>query len=130
MNTAYALTQPSGGAVQVPAHERKVLANGVTLLLVPSRDVPLISFHAVFRGGPVEDSKAGVASLVAGLFEKGAGARNAFQFADAVEGAGGNFSVVTGTEALSISGSFLARDQSLMLELLSDALMQPRFERA
>jgi zinc protease len=130
MNTAYALTHPSGGAVQVPAHERVVLSNGVTLLLVPSRDVPLISFHAVFRGGPVEDSKAGVASLAAGLFEKGAGARNAFEFADAVEGAGGNFTVVTGIEALSISGQFLARDQELMLELLSDALMQPRFERA
>jgi zinc protease len=129
MSIAYALTQPSGGAVQVPAHERVVLSNGITLLIVPSRDVPLISFHAVFRGGPLADAKSGVASLMAGLFEKGAGARNAFRFADAVEGAGGNFSVVTGTEALSISGQFLARDQSLMLELLSDALTRPRFER-
>jgi zinc protease len=128
MSTAYALTKPSGGAVQVPAHERVVLPNGVTLLILPSRDVPLIAFHAVFRGGPLADATPGIASLVAGLLEKGAGERNAFEFADAVEGAGGNFSVVTGTEALSISGQFLARDQSLMLELLSDALMRPRFD--
>jgi zinc protease len=130
MSTAYALTKPSGGAVQVPAHERVVLPNGVTLLILPSRDVPLIAFHAVFRGGPLADATPGIASLVAGLLEKGAGERNAFEFADAVEGAGGNFSVVTGTEALSISGQFLARDQSLMLELLSDALMRPRFDAA
>ncbi len=128
MNIAYALTQPSSGVVQVPAHERVELPNGLTLLIVPSRDVPLISFHAVFRGGPLADARPGVASLVAGLFEKGAGERNAFQFADAVEGAGGNFTVVTGTEALSISGQFLARDQSLLLELLADALVHPRFE--
>ena len=127
MSTAYALTKPGGGAVQVPAHERLQLTNDITLLIVPSRDVPLIAFHAVFRGGPLADAKPGIASLVAGLLEKGAGKRNAFEFADAVEGAGGNFSVVTGTEALSISGQFLARDQSLMLELLADALMRPRF---
>jgi len=128
MSTAYALTKPGGGAVQVPAHERVVLPNGVTLLILPSRDVPLIAFHAVFRGGPLADATSGIGSLVAGLLEKGAGERNAFEFADAVEGAGGNFSVVTGTEALSISGQFLARDQSLMLELLADALMRPRFD--
>src|SRR5262245_48705839 len=130
MNTAYALTQPGGGAVQIPAHERVILRNGVTLLIVPSRDVPLISFHAALRGGPVLDTRAGVASLVAGLLEKGGGARDAFAFADAVEGAGGSFSAVTGTEGISVSGQFLARDQELMLELLSDALMHPRFEPA
>lgn len=127
MSNAYALTQPPGGAVQVPAHERMVLANGITLLIMPSRDVPLVSFQAVFRGGPLADSKPGVASLVAGLLEKGAGTRNAFEFADAVEGAGGNFSAVTGAEALSISGQFLARDQALMIELLADALTRPHF---
>ncbi|HEU4624872.1 MAG TPA: pitrilysin family protein [Steroidobacteraceae bacterium] len=130
MSTAYALTHPSGGAVQVPAHERVVLPNGITLLVVPSPEVPLISFHAVCRGGPLGDSQPGLASLVAGLLDKGAGARNAFEFVDAVEGAGGSFTTVTGTEALSITGQFLARDQALMLELLSDAITRPRFEIA
>src|SRR5262249_38076486 len=103
MNTAYALTQPSGGAVPGPRHGAVVLPNGITLLVVPSHDVPLISVHAVFRGGPLGDAKPGVASLVAGLLDKGAGPRDAFEFVDAVEGAGGSFSTVTGTEALSIS---------------------------
>ena len=34
MSTAYALTHPSGGAVQVPTHERVQLQNGITLLIV------------------------------------------------------------------------------------------------
>jgi zinc protease len=138
MSTAYALTVPAGGAVQVPPHERLVLPNGVTLLIVPRRDVPLVAFQAVIRGGPLGDASnhgagrtvPGVASMVAGLLEKGAGERDAFAFADAVEGAGGNFSVNAGTEALSISGQYLARDQHLMIELLADALMRPRFDPA
>lgn len=128
MNTAYALAQPGTAAVQVPPHERVVLPNGVTVLVVPSRDVPLISFHAVLRGGPLADTKPGVASLVAGLLEKGAGERDAFAFADAVEGAGGSFTVNTGVESLLINGQFLARDQELMLELLAEALLRPRFD--
>ena len=36
--------------------------------------------------------------------------------------------MITGAEALSISGQFLARDQELMLELLADALLRPRFD--
>src|SRR6185437_12762903 len=79
-------------SVRVPAHERIVLPNGLTLVVMPRHDVPLIAFNAVLRGGELGDGlgKPGVASLVAGLLEKGAGERNAFQFADAVEGVGGS----------------------------------------
>ena len=136
MSTAYALTVPASGAVHVPPHERMALPNGATLLIVPQRDVPLIAFQAVLRGGPLGDPlrdvvtgpASGVASVVAGLLEKGAGDRDAFAFADAVEGAGGNFSVSPGAEAIAISGQYLARDQRLLLELLADALMRPRFD--
>jgi predicted Zn-dependent peptidase len=120
----------------VPPHERIVLPNGATLIVVPRRDVPLVAFQAVVRGGPLCDPRgcveseciAGVSSMVAGLLEKGAGDRDAFAFADTVEGAGGNFSVTPGSEALSINGQYLARDQHLMIELLADALMRPRFD--
>jgi zinc protease len=136
MSTAYALSVPASGGVHVPAHERMVLPSGVTLLIVPSRDVPLIAFQAIVRGGPLGNTvrgrqhrvPAGTAALVAGLLEKGAGERDAFAFADAVEGVGGNFSVSASAEAILISGQYLARDQHLMLELLADALIRPRFD--
>jgi zinc protease len=120
----------AGGGVRVPAHERFVLENGITLVIVPRRDVPLVAFNAVLRGGSLGDPahKPGVASLLAGLLEKGAGKRDAFAFADAVEGVGGSFSAGANAESISVRGQFLARDQRLMLELLADALMRPRFE--
>jgi len=116
--------------VRVPAHERIVLPNGLTLVIVPRRDVPLVAFNAVLRGGELGNTlgKAGVASLVAGLLEKGAGERSAFQFADAVEGVGGSFGAGAGPESITIRGQFLARDQPLLLQLLGDALLRPRFD--
>ena len=116
--------------VKIPAHQRFVLPNGLTILLVPKKDVPLIAFSGFVRGGAVADpaAKPGVGSLVAGLLDRGAGKRSAFEFADAVEGVGGSFNAAAGAEAISVSGQFLARDRALMIELLADALMRPHFD--
>ncbi|MFZ0497727.1 MAG: pitrilysin family protein [Steroidobacteraceae bacterium] len=116
--------------VRVPAHERLSLGNGVALVLMPRRDVPLVAFNAVLRGGGLSDPAArpGVASMVAGLLEKGAGERSAYAFADVVEGVGGSFGAAAGPEAITARGQFLARDQQLMLELVADALLRPLLE--
>jgi predicted Zn-dependent peptidase len=65
--------------VKVPANQRFVLPNGLTIVLVPRKDVPLIAFSGFVRGGALADpaDKPGVASLVAGLLDRGAGKRNA-----------------------------------------------------
>lgn len=118
--------------VIVPKYERTVLPNGITLVTMPREDVPLVAFVALVRGGKVAEpaDRAGVASITAGLLEKGAGQRNAFEFADAVEGAGGSLSASAGTEAITVSGQFLAKDRGLLIGLLADALQAPRFEAA
>lgn len=116
--------------MKVPEHQRFVLPNGLTILLVPKKEVPTIAFSGFVRGGALADpaGKPGVGSLVAGLLDRGAGKRNAYEFADAVEGVGGNFSAAAGAEAINVSGLFLARDRALMIELLADALIRPRFD--
>lgn len=116
--------------VQVPAHERLVLENGATVILLPRRDVPLLAGQVLLRCGSVADpaARSGVASLVAALLEKGAGARDAYAFAEAVEGAGGSFGAVAGPEAISVRSQFLARDQTLMLELIADTLRTPHLQ--
>jgi predicted Zn-dependent peptidase len=116
--------------MKLPAHQRFVLPNGLTILLVPKKEVPTIAFSGFVRGGALADpaDKNGVASLVAGLLDRGAGKRNAYEFADAVEGVGGSFNAAAGAEAINVGGQFLARDRALMIELLADALMRPRFD--
>ena len=123
-------TTATAPGVKVPANQRFVLPNGLAIVLVPKKEVPLIAFSGFVRGGALADpaGKVGVASLVAGLLDRGAGKRSAFEFADAVSGVGGSFSAAAGSESISVSGQFLARDRALMIELLADALMRPHFD--
>jgi predicted Zn-dependent peptidase len=125
-----ALSAHAQSAVKTPAYEKVKLGNGATLLLMERHDVPLIAFNAIIRGGAATDPENGygTASLLAGLLEKGAGARDANAFAETVASVGGTIETGASTEALSVGGSFLSRDQKLMVELLADVLQRPRLE--
>ena len=113
--------------VRLPPVQRAALANGAELALVEKRDTPLVSMTITIRGGALGDApgREGTASLFADLIQKGAGRRDAAQFAEAVESAGGALAVAADSERLQLSASFLARDVDLMLELASDALVRP-----
>lgn len=118
--------------VRLPKATVLELKNGARLLLVEKREVPLIAFSAWLRGGALGDpaGKEGLSALTGELLQKGAGARNAQQFAEAVDSVGGVLTVTPGDEALFVDGQFMARDTALMVELLSDLLMRPRFAPA
>ena len=91
--------------IRLPDYERVVLDNGAVLLLAEKHDVPLIGMRAALRGGSAADSadRAGMASLVATLLQKGAGNRDAAAFAEAAAGVGGNISAAAAVESTSIS---------------------------
>lgn len=116
--------------VTLPAVERVVLDNGTVLVLHEKHDVPLIGFEALVRGGAAMDpiEKYGLTSLLAGLLEKGAGERNAAEFAEAVAAVGGEINASAGREALSVSADFMAKDADLMVDLVADLLQRPQLD--
>jgi zinc protease len=113
--------------VTLPDVRQVELDNGAVFILHEKRDVPLIAAEVTLRGGAVSDpeGRAGLASLFAGLLEKGAGDRDAASFAEAVAAVGGSLSAAAGLEAVTISADFMARDADLMVELLVDVLQRP-----
>jgi zinc protease len=115
--------------VTLPKPATVYMKNGAKLLLVERRDLPLVSFSAWLRGGALgaPAGKEGLAALTAELLQKGAGSRDARQFAEAVDGVGGSLQVLPTLEALVINGQFMSRDTGLMVELLTDMLTRPRF---
>lgn len=121
---------PTG--LDVPNYQRIQLRNGAVLLLMERRDVPLVTFSALLRGGSAVDApgKSGTASVLAELLERGAGQRDAFAFADAIAAVGGSIQVAADVESIAINGSFLANDEALMVELLSDMLQRPALPAA
>jgi len=118
--------------VTLADHQTVTLGNGATLLLMERHDVPMVSLDLMVRGGALGDAagKEGTADLLAGLLSKGAGARDAIQFAAAVDGVGGQLIAYGGREAFGLSADFMSRDADLMLELVADALLRPRLEPA
>jgi len=120
-----------GAGVTLPDFERVELANGTVLLLSEKPDVPLVAVTAILRGGAVVDpeGRGGLASLLASLLEKGAGDRDAAQFAEAIDATGGMLSSRADLETITVSGNFLARDVDLMVELLADMLLRPKLEQ-
>ncbi|HPA02145.1 MAG TPA: pitrilysin family protein [Chiayiivirga sp.] len=114
-------------ALSLPPSQEFTLDNGLTVLLTPKHDVPLVAASVVVRGGALVDppGKEGSMQLLAELLGKGAGERDARAFVNAVADVGGELSFSASTEALHGQASFLADDAALMLELLSDALQRP-----
>ena len=122
----------SAQGVTLPDAHRVQLDNGVILIVYEKHDVPLIGLKAIIRGGAVTDpdDRAGLASLLAGLLEKGAGDRSAAEFAESIDAVGGSLSARADLESITISAEFLARDADLMIELLADMLRSPTLDAA
>ncbi len=122
----------AAAGLSLPAYDRVKLDNGTTVLVMQKPDVPMIAVRVVIRGGALADAdgKEGNASMLADLLAKGAGSRDAFGYAEAIESVGGNLSFRVGREAIYASAEFLARDADLMLELLADALQRPALKPA
>ncbi len=123
-------TAAAAQSVTLPEYHYVELDNGAVFLLHEKRDVPLIGVRVLISGGATSDpdGKAGLASLFATMLEKGAGDRDAVEFAETVAAAGGSLSASAGLESISISAEFLARDADLVLELLVDMLRAPALD--
>ncbi len=116
--------------VALPEFERVVLDNGVVLLISEKHDVPLVGLEAIIRGGATEDPQTlnGLANLLAGTLEKGAGERDAAAFAEAVDSVGGVLSASAGLESIRISADFMSHDAELLIELITDMLRRPMLD--
>ena len=124
---AAAAAQP--GTLKLPAYKKVVLRNGMTVLLMEQREVPLVSFSVLMKSGSVLDpaGKEGVASMTAALLRKGTATRSADDFSAQLDFIGGSFGAGATADATSISAEFMKKDLAKGLELLADAMLHPTF---
>jgi zinc protease len=118
--------------LHMPPHEKYVLKNGLTVLLLEKHGVPMINLYAIVKSGSAADpaGEDGLASITAGLLRKGTKARTAQQFAADLDYIGGEFESEAGPDFSSVSTEFLMKDLTRGLELFSDALLHPTFPQA
>ena len=129
---AFAFCNANAGDIRLPDYQTLTLDNGATVLLMPRKDVPLVAASVAVRGGALADApgKEGSADLLGEMLSKGAGNRNALEFAQTVDGAGGSLDFGSSREAITANAQFLSKDTGLMLSLLANALLRPNMQAA
>src|SRR6185436_12504047 len=73
--------------IQIPTPYQTVLSNGLALVVVEDRRLPLISYRLAFRTGDAHDplELPGLTDMMAGLLTEGTVTRNSRQIAEEVE---------------------------------------------
>jgi zinc protease len=119
-------------SIHLPPHEKVVLKNGLTVLLLPKKGVPLVAFSALVKSGAAADpaGQEGLASITASLLRKGTQTRSARQFAADLDFIGGSFETDITPDYTSLRAEFLTKDLATGIELFSDALLHPTFPQA
>jgi predicted Zn-dependent peptidase len=115
--------------IKIPPHQKIVMKNGLTVLLMEKRGVPIVSFAALVKSGAAADpiGQEGLASQTAALLRKGTSKRSAQQFAADLDFIGGSFEADAGADFTLISAEFLTKDLNRGLDLFTDALLRPAF---
>jgi zinc protease len=119
-------------SLHLPPHEKIVLKNGLTVLLMEKHGVPLINIFALVKIGAAADpnGQEGLASTTAGLLRKGTKTRTAQQFSADFDYIGGSFGADAGADFTNITAEFLTKDLAKGMELFSDAVLNPTFPQA
>ena len=121
----------SAPSLRAPDVWRETLANGVQVLGIEDREIPLVQFELRLRGGLlVEDAeRVGVANLLAETMTAGTASRTPEELEQAIDMLGASINVSAGRESFVISGSTLARTYAETMGLVEEILLEPRFDQ-
>src|SRR5262249_44242057 len=122
----------SAQTLKLPPHEKIVLKNGLTLLVMEKHGVPIVSFSAIVKTGSAADpaGQDGLAGISAGLLRKGTQKRTGQQFASDLDFIGGSFESGADSDYTTITAEFLTKDLDRGLDLFSDAILHASFPQA
>lgn len=113
----------------LPAMVERTLPNGLRLVVVEQRELPVVDAYLVVRSGSEADppAKAGLATLTANMLDEGAGTRDALALAEEI----GFLAIRLGTGASLESSTVLLHSTRATLDsamaLMADVVLRPTF---
>jgi zinc protease len=116
--------------LRLPDVRRFALGNGIPVLLVEKRGLPLVAIELLFPGGAsaVGAERAGLAALAADMLDEGAGDRSALEIADELERLGASLQTAAGYDASHLEMLALKPRLEPSLDLLADLALRPTFD--
>ena len=112
--------------------ERSELANGLTVVSHSMAEVETVSLGIWVGAGSRSEaaSEHGVAHFLEHMAFKGTARRSAKDIAEEIEAVGGDLNAATGVDSTAYYARVLRKDLALALDILSDIIVSPRFDRA
>lgn len=106
-------------------------SKGITAWLVEDYSVPIVAIRFVFDGGATQDppGKEGLANLMSGLFDEGAGNLDSEAFQIKLDEVGAEMSFDAQRDGIYGSMRMLADQRDGAFDLLRVAVNQPRFDQ-
>lgn len=119
-------------SLEFPEIQDYTLDNGLRVVLVERRSLPLVSLQLQFQGGAAAHAagKAGLAGLVADMIDEGTATRSALEIADAVDLLGATLSSTAGYDASQVRLGVLRSRFPQALGIVADVVMRPSFPEA
>jgi zinc protease len=123
-------------ALAVPARAeipiREVTSpGGITAWLVEDHNIPFTALEIRFKGGTSLEApeKRGAINLMTATLEEGAGAMDSRGFAEAREALAADIRFDSGADSVGVSTKFLTENRDKVIDLLREALVNPRFDQ-
>lgn len=115
--------------MQFPPFQEAKLRNGLTLVVVENRRLPVVSISLSIPAGSRYDARGheGLASLTAELITKGTTSRTAEQIAEQIESVGASLNAAAGDDFFELSTTVLTEHLQLGFELVADVLLNATY---
>ena len=115
---------------KLPAYETLTLDNGLTVYLMEKKDVPLISFSAVFDGGAIKDGSAsGIASFTAEALRFGTTNYSKSQIDSIFNYYGSNISTYANADYSGLYTQFIKDNIETLLPLIKEIILSPSYPK-
>jgi zinc protease len=114
---------------KAPSVHIEALVNGMRLMLVEQRQLPIIYMQLMLRGGSRFDpvGKEGIAEFTARMLERGTKNRTGKQIAEEIDFIGGQLATWSELERSYVSVRTLKKDFQTAIRLLSDLVLNANF---
>lgn len=113
----------------LPTPFEKTLPNGLKVVVVEDKRLPIVSARLAFRSGDINDGKglAGLTGMMTGLLKEGTATRSSKQIAEEIEKIGGSVSASSDSDFSYVSASSLSQYTDQILQLMADVTLNPSF---
>lgn len=116
-------------SASIPKPVEKTLPNGLRVILVQTKNVPLVTARLLVKSGGEADPKnlSGLADFTASLLTKGTKTRSATKIAEEIEFLGGSIEAAAGWDVSNIAVRVTADKVDKALAVMSDVALNPAF---